>query len=76
MQLNAWRSPAEDRNLPKLGVITAPWADGLGSVVGNKKTEQTAITHVMALERAAGRDPKDVHASGLPYDIESAPRMI
>ncbi|MFH9553313.1 DUF3883 domain-containing protein [Streptomyces sp. NPDC017435] len=44
--------------------------------MGNKETERAAITHVMALERAAGRDPKDVHTSGLPYDIESAPRMI
>jgi hypothetical protein len=44
--------------------------------VGNKKTEQAAITHVMALERAAGRDPKDVRTSGLPYDVESLPRLI
>ncbi|MGA5452169.1 protein NO VEIN domain-containing protein [Streptomyces umbrinus] len=44
--------------------------------MGNRETEQAAITHVMALERAAGRDPKDVHASGLPYDIDSSPRMI
>jgi hypothetical protein len=44
--------------------------------VGNRETEQAAITHVMALERAAGRDPKDVRTSGLPYDVESPPRMI
>ncbi len=44
--------------------------------MGNKATEQAAITHVMALERAAGRDPKDVRASGLPYDVESLPRLI
>ncbi|MFI9567830.1 DUF3883 domain-containing protein [Streptomyces rishiriensis] len=45
-------------------------------MVGNKETEQAAITHVMALERAAGRDPKDVRTSGLPYDVESLPRLI
>lgn len=44
--------------------------------MGNKETEQAAITHVMALELAAGRDPKDVRTSGLPYDVESLPRMI
>ncbi|QOV37280.1 DUF3883 domain-containing protein [Streptomyces ferrugineus] len=44
--------------------------------MGNKETEQAGITHVMALERAAGRDPKDVRTSGLPYDVESSPRMI
>jgi len=44
--------------------------------VGNKATEQAAISHVMALERAAVRDPKDVRSSGLPYDVESSPRMI
>ncbi|MFC8674170.1 DUF3883 domain-containing protein [Streptomyces griseorubiginosus] len=45
-------------------------------MVGNKETEQAAITHVIALERAAGRDPKDVRTSGLPYDVESLPRLI
>ncbi len=44
--------------------------------MGNRETEQAAITHVMALERAAGRDPKDVRTSGLPYDVESLPRLI
>ncbi|MFF3883621.1 DUF3883 domain-containing protein [Streptomyces sp. NPDC001914] len=44
--------------------------------MGNKETEQAAIAHVMALERAAGRDPKDVRTSGLPYDVESLPRII
>lgn len=44
--------------------------------MGNKETEQAAIAHVMALERAAGRDPKDVHALGHPYDVDSSPRMI
>jgi hypothetical protein len=44
--------------------------------VGNKETEQAAITHVLAVERAAGRDPRDVRTTGLPYDIDSAPRMI
>lgn len=28
--------------------------------MGNRETEQAAITHVMTLERAAGRYPKDV----------------
>ncbi|MFF3938331.1 protein NO VEIN domain-containing protein [Streptomyces phaeofaciens] len=44
--------------------------------MGNKETEQAAITHVIALELAAGRDPKDVRTSSLPYDVESLPRMI
>ncbi|MFD5633668.1 DUF3883 domain-containing protein [Streptomyces sp. NPDC127077] len=44
--------------------------------MGNKETEQAAITHVMALERAAGRDPRDVRSSGFPYDVESLPRLI
>lgn len=44
--------------------------------MGNKETEQAAITHVLALERAAGREPRDVRTSGLPYDVDSAPRMI
>lgn len=44
--------------------------------MGNKETEQAAISHVIALERAVGRDPKDVRNSGLPYDVESSPRMI
>ncbi|MFE2418776.1 DUF3883 domain-containing protein [Streptomyces hokutonensis] len=44
--------------------------------MGNKETEQAAITHVLAVERAAGRDPRDVRTTGLPYDIDSAPRMI
>ncbi|MFD4553438.1 DUF3883 domain-containing protein [Streptomyces sp. NPDC058469] len=44
--------------------------------MGNRETEQAAITHVLALERAAGRDPRDVRTSGLPYDVDSVPRMI
>ncbi|WP_328682200.1 DUF3883 domain-containing protein [Streptomyces sp. NBC_01261] len=44
--------------------------------MGNRETEQAAITHVLALERAAGREPRDVRTSGLPYDVDSAPRMI
>ncbi|MGV9567373.1 protein NO VEIN domain-containing protein [Streptomyces sp. NPDC003480] len=30
----------------------------------------------MALERAAGPDPKGVRSSGLPYDVERSPPMI
>jgi hypothetical protein len=45
-------------------------------VVSNSKTEQAAIAHVMALERAAGREPADVHTTGLPYDVDSPPRKI
>ncbi|MFJ7944172.1 protein NO VEIN domain-containing protein [Streptomyces sp. NPDC096354] len=44
--------------------------------MGNKQTEQSAIEHVMALERAAGREPKDVHTTGLPFDVDSPPRKI
>ncbi|MFC4606890.1 protein NO VEIN domain-containing protein [Streptomyces maoxianensis] len=42
--------------------------------MGNRQTEQSAIEHVMALERAAGREPEDVHSTGLPY--ASPPRKI
>ncbi|MET7984696.1 DUF3883 domain-containing protein [Streptomyces sp. NPDC005281] len=48
----------------------------LGLTRGSKETEQAAIRHVMALERRAGRDPKHVRRSDLPYDIKSPPRMI
>lgn len=42
----------------------------------NHEVERVAIEHVMQLERAAGRIPKDVHRAGVPYDIESPPRKI
>ncbi|MFE7244785.1 DUF3883 domain-containing protein [Streptomyces sp. NPDC057580] len=44
--------------------------------MSNSETEKGAIVHVMALERAAGRDPRDVRTAGLPYDIDSPPRKI
>ncbi|MYX34381.1 MULTISPECIES: DUF3883 domain-containing protein [unclassified Streptomyces] len=44
--------------------------------MSNSKTEQGAIVHVMALERAAGREPRDVRSEGHPYDIDSPPRRI
>jgi hypothetical protein len=43
---------------------------------GSARTEQIAVTRVMALERAAGRLPVDVRWAGEPYDISSPPRKI
>jgi hypothetical protein len=42
----------------------------------NAQTEQIAIEHVMAAERAAGRAPEDVRRTDAPYDISSPPRKI
>lgn len=42
----------------------------------NSEVERIAIEHVMGLERAADRQPEDVHDRGLPYDIASPPRKI
>ena len=44
--------------------------------MANSEVERVAIEHVMALERAAGRRPEDLHTQGKPYDIESPPRKI
>jgi hypothetical protein len=45
-------------------------------VLPNAATEQIAIEHVIAAERAAGRVPEDVRRAGVPYDISSPPRKI
>jgi hypothetical protein len=42
----------------------------------NSQIEQTAIQHVMDLERAAGRAPEDVSRTGAAYDVSSPPRKI
>lgn len=44
--------------------------------MANSEVERIAIEYVMALERAAGRQPEDVHLQGKPYDIASPPRKI
>lgn len=44
--------------------------------MGNKDIERIAIDHVIALERADGREPVDVSAMGYRYDIDSPPRKI
>ncbi|OBJ53408.1 DUF3883 domain-containing protein [Mycobacterium sp. 1423905.2] len=44
--------------------------------MANSEVERIAIEYVMALERAAGRRPEDVHLQGEPYDIASPPRKI
>jgi hypothetical protein len=56
--------PASSRRPPQPGLAT------------NAQTEQIAIEHVMAAERAAGRTPEDVRRAGAPYDISSPPRKI
>lgn len=42
----------------------------------NTETERVAVEYVMALERNAGRQPEDVRAKVLPYDVSSPPRKI
>jgi hypothetical protein len=42
----------------------------------NLETERLAIAFVMERERAAGREPVDVHLAGNPYDVWSPPRKI
>jgi len=43
----------------------------------NSEVERKAIEHVIEQERAAGRQPEDVHRSRAhPYDIWSPPRKI
>ena len=38
--------------------------------------EQRAIKIVMKYEKKQGRNPKDVHAEGLGYDVKSGKRLI
>ncbi len=45
-------------------------------IIGNDAVEDAAIAWVLELERAAGRDPRDVRHGGGPTDLESAPRLI
>jgi hypothetical protein len=42
----------------------------------NREVEDAAIAWVMSLERAAGREPRDVRYSRAAADIESPPRTI
>jgi Domain of unknown function (DUF3883) len=42
----------------------------------NAEIEGAAIEYVMGLERAADRQPEDVHLQGFPYDVSSPPRKI
>ncbi len=42
----------------------------------NSEVERKAIEHVIAQERAAGRQPEDVRGRNQPYDIASPPRKI
>jgi hypothetical protein len=44
--------------------------------LANPETERAGIEYIMRLERAAGRQPEDVHRQGVPYDISSPPRKI
>jgi hypothetical protein len=45
--------------------------------MANPEIERIAIEHVMGLERAAGRQPRDVHTDHrFAYDIASPPRKI
>jgi hypothetical protein len=42
----------------------------------NRAVEDAAIEYVVALERAHGRQPRDVRFTRSPVDIESPPRLI
>lgn len=44
--------------------------------MANIETENVAVEYVMALERNADRQPEDVRAKRLPYDVSSPPRKI
>jgi len=46
------------------------------SALTNAEVERIALDLVMQLERAAGRNPLDVHTTGEPFDIRSDPRKI
>jgi hypothetical protein len=48
----------------------------MAELVSNKAIESAAVEWVMRLERAAGREPRDVRYVGAPGDIGSPPRMI
>jgi hypothetical protein len=48
----------------------------MAELIGNKAIETAAITWVMDLERAAGREPRDTRYAGAPADIESPPRLV
>ncbi|MGH3903114.1 MAG: DUF3883 domain-containing protein [Pseudonocardiaceae bacterium] len=45
-------------------------------LTSNKAVEDAAIEWVMALERCAGRQPRDARYKGSPADVESSPRVI
>jgi hypothetical protein len=54
-----------------------PLDDGPAPLSGNKALEDAAITLVMGLERAAGREPVDRrYEAAFAADIESLPRII
>jgi hypothetical protein len=44
--------------------------------LSNRAVEDAAVAWVMELERAAGREPRDVRYTRSPVDIESPPRSI
>ncbi len=48
----------------------------VAELVGNKAIESAAIEWVMALERTAGRQPRDARYERGAADIESPPRVI
>jgi len=48
----------------------------LPELVTNRAVEDAAIDWVMSLERAAGREPRDVRYARSAGDIESPPRTI
>jgi hypothetical protein len=48
----------------------------MGELLTNKAIENAAIAWVMDLERAAGREPRDVRYTRAAADIASPPRVI
>lgn len=67
--------PAELLGLALLGPLSAERL-GDASPEVRRAVELAAMAHVMAYERAQGRDPKDVSAENLGYDVESGDRAI
>lgn len=57
-------------------LTTRSMAHDMADLVGNRAVEDAAVNWVVALERAAGREPRDVRHSRSPVDIESPPRII
>ena len=48
----------------------------IAEIVSNQAVEQVAVDYVIATERQAGRDARDVRGTGAAGDVDSPPRTI